>query len=121
MYLLPITFITEGLSYPSIHLYHYVYVGGGLPTSKRIFLALGSCLTEASPTSSILQTLAPADAAEAEAFQRRFNALRQKTELPKAGTRAFGEVGRCRKHPQVLEKIAGQPFEIEQFFKCGGG
>lgn len=71
---------------------------------SNCFFALGSCLTEASPTSSILQTLAPADAAEAEAFQRRFNALRQKTELPKAGTSS------------KLEKIAGQLFEIYKLF-----
>ena len=79
----------------------------------------GSCLPEAIATSSILQTLAPADAAEAEAFQRRFHALRQKTELPKAGTRAFGKVGKCRKHPEFW-KIAGSLLRFTSFLRVGG-
>lgn len=36
--ILPITFIIEGMSYPSIHLYHYV--GGGLPTFQLFFSPL---------------------------------------------------------------------------------
>lgn len=117
--ILPITFIIEGMSYPSIHLYHYV--GGGLPTFQLFF----SPLAVASPRPAQLPPFCRRWHRPMQLKRKRSNGAltpcgrRRNFLRPAQGpSEREGSVGNILK----IRKNSGAAFwDLQVSFKRGGG